>query len=94
MTTSHPTPYNVFVIDDDVFLLDMYATKFSQKDFSVTSASGTIEALEKLRGGFTPDVIVWTTGRHRSRARARGVRVYHQSIRHPVGGGRESIRSP
>ena len=58
MTTSHPTPYNVFVIDDDVFLLDMYATKFSQKDFSVTSASGTIEALEKVRGGFTPDVIV------------------------------------
>ncbi len=58
MTTQHPTPYNVFVIDDDVFLLDMYATKFSQKDFSVTSASGTIEALEKLREGFKPDVIV------------------------------------
>jgi CheY-like chemotaxis protein len=58
MTTQHPTPYNVFVIDDDVFLLDMYATKFSQKDFSVTSASGTIEALEKLREGLKPDVIV------------------------------------
>ena len=50
--------YNVFVIDDDVFLLDMYATKFSQKDFLVTSVPGTLEALEKLRGGYVPDVIV------------------------------------
>ena len=37
--------YNVFVIDDDAFLLDMYALKFSQKNFQVTSASGTLQAL-------------------------------------------------
>jgi DNA-binding response OmpR family regulator len=48
----------VFVIDDDAFLLDMYALKFSQKDFDVTSSGGTLEALEKLRGGYTPDIIV------------------------------------
>ena len=50
--------YNVFVIDDDSFLLDMYALKFSQKNFQVTSASGTLQALEKLRTGFVPDIIV------------------------------------
>ncbi len=50
--------YNVFVIDDDAFLLDMYALKFSQKNFQVTSASGTLQALEKLRTGFVPDIIV------------------------------------
>jgi len=46
------------IIDDDAFLLDMYALKFSQKDFIVESASGTLMALEKLRGGFVPDIIV------------------------------------
>ena len=54
-TTSGP---RVFVIDDDAFLLDMYALKFTQKDFKVTTSSGTLEALEKLRGGYTPDIIV------------------------------------
>ncbi len=50
--------YSVLVIDDDAFLLDMYALKFSQKNFLVTSASGTLQALEKLRTGFVPDIIV------------------------------------
>ena len=50
--------YSVFIIDDDSFLLDMYALKFSQKEFNVTSAHGTLEALEKLRGGFSPDIIL------------------------------------
>ncbi len=50
--------YDILVIDDDAFLLDMYALKFSQKNFQVTSASGTLEALDKLRAGLTPDIIV------------------------------------
>ena len=50
--------YNILVIDDDSFLLDMYALKFSQKEFEVTTASGTLEALDKLRGGLMPDIIV------------------------------------
>lgn len=58
MLKQNPVSYSVFVIDDDAFLLDMYATKFSQKDFLVTSAPGTLEALEKLRAGFAPDVMV------------------------------------
>ncbi len=50
--------YSVLVIDDDSFLLDMYALKFSQKNFQVTSAPGTLQALEKLRTDFVPDIIV------------------------------------
>ncbi len=50
--------HSVLVIDDDSFLLDMYAMKFSQKNFQVTACSGTLEALEKLRTGFKPDIIV------------------------------------
>ena len=50
--------HNILIIDDDSFLLDMYALKFSQKNFSVTTASGTLGALEKLRGGLTPEIIV------------------------------------
>jgi CheY-like chemotaxis protein len=50
--------FNIFIIDDDSFLLDMYALKFSQKNFTVTSASGTLAALEKLREGYVPDIIL------------------------------------
>ena len=50
--------YKILVIDDDAFLLDMYALKFTQKGFHVETSSGTIQALEKLGEGYTPDVIV------------------------------------
>lgn len=56
--TNEKTTHDVMVIDDDAFLLDMYALKFSQKDFHVTASSGTIDALEKLRGGYAPEIIV------------------------------------
>lgn len=52
------TGYKILVIDDDSFLLDMYALKFSQKNFHVETASGTLQALEKLEGGYTPEIIV------------------------------------
>jgi len=50
--------YSVFIIDDDAFLLEMYSVKFTQKNFTVTTAPGTLEALEQLRGGLTPDIIL------------------------------------
>lgn len=50
--------YNILIVDDDAFLLDMYSLKFSQKNFHVTTSGGTIDALEKLRGGYVPDVMV------------------------------------
>jgi len=48
----------ILIIDDDSFLLDMYALKFNQSNFEVTTALGSMQALEKLHGGYTPDVIL------------------------------------
>lgn len=48
----------ILIVDDDSFLLDMYALKFSQSGFEVTTALGALPALEKLRAGFVPDLIL------------------------------------
>lgn len=48
----------ILIIDDDAFLLDMYALKFSQKNFDVTTSAGTTDALDKLRVGYKPDVLL------------------------------------
>ncbi len=48
----------IFIIDDDSFLLDMYALKFSQSNYEVTTALGSEPALAKLKEGFVPDVML------------------------------------
>jgi CheY-like chemotaxis protein len=48
----------VLIIDDDKFLLDMYALKFSQNGFSVVAEPAADRALERLRDGLKPDVIL------------------------------------
>ncbi len=48
----------ILIIDDDSFLLDMYALKFNQSNFSVVTALGPEIALEKLHGGLVVDVIL------------------------------------
>ena len=48
----------ILIVDDDGFLLDMYALKFSQNNFEVEAASGGAQAIDKLRGGLKPDVIL------------------------------------
>lgn len=49
----------VMLVDDDKFLLDMYSLKFSQAGFTVHPCFSTKEALETLRGGAKPDVVVF-----------------------------------
>lgn len=48
----------ILIVDDDNFLLDMYALKFSQNNFEVYTAAGGVSALEKLKGGLSPDVML------------------------------------
>jgi len=48
----------ILIVDDDAFLLDMYALKFSQNSFEVYTASGGEQAIEKLKGGLVPDIIL------------------------------------
>lgn len=48
----------ILIVDDDNFLLDMYALKFSQSNFEVHTSSGGNDAILKLKGGLSPDVIL------------------------------------
>lgn len=48
----------ILIVDDDSFLLDMYALKFSQNNFEVYTAGNGKQALEKFQGGFCPEVML------------------------------------
>ncbi|MFH1979050.1 MAG: response regulator [Patescibacteria group bacterium] len=48
----------VFLVDDDEFLLDMYALKFKASGFNVEIAYGAEEAMTQLRQGLVPDVLL------------------------------------
>ncbi|OGI63775.1 hypothetical protein A2914_01205 [Candidatus Nomurabacteria bacterium RIFCSPLOWO2_01_FULL_41_21] len=48
----------ILIVDDDSFLLDMYAFKFNQNDFEVYTFLDGGEALKKLREGLKPDVLI------------------------------------
>jgi len=48
----------ILIVDDDSFLLDMYALKFSKSNFSVSTSISPEGALEKLRAGLNPDIIL------------------------------------
>ena len=52
-------PNIILLVDDDKFLLDMYSLKFSQAGFTVEPCFSTHEALERLRGGVKPAVILF-----------------------------------
>ena len=48
----------ILIVDDDNFLLDMYALKFSQNNFEVYTAGDGLQAIDKLKDGLTPDVML------------------------------------
>ena len=48
----------ILFVDDDKFLLEMYALKFSKNQYEVNSAQGSEEALKIIRGGFVPDILL------------------------------------
>jgi CheY-like chemotaxis protein len=50
--------YKVLIVDDDKFLLDMYATKFKNLGHDAAVAVGSNDALTKLRGGDTPEILI------------------------------------
>lgn len=49
-------PVKILIVDDDKFLLDMYALKFSERGFTVETALSGAAALERLASGFQPAV--------------------------------------
>ncbi len=58
MNTKDPKSHSVLIIDDDKFLLDMYTMKFKDCGCSVEGIADPVAALEKLRGGATPSIIL------------------------------------
>ena len=52
------TQGKVAIVDDDMFILDMYAFKFSQNNFEVHTASNGVNAISKLKEGLNPDIIM------------------------------------
>jgi len=49
----------IMLVDDDKFLLDMYSMKFANEGYTVQSCLSGQDALEILKNGFTPDVILF-----------------------------------
>ena len=56
--TETTLPKKIFIVDDDSFLLDMYAMRFTQAGFVVETAMNATQTLEKLHGGSTPDILL------------------------------------
>lgn len=49
----------IFIVDDDKFLLDMYAIKFKESGFKTESALGSLDAFSRLKEGLEPDVVLF-----------------------------------
>jgi two-component system chemotaxis response regulator CheY len=50
--------YSVMIVDDDKFLLDMYTLKFSDGGCIVDAIASPVDALEKLKTGVVPNIIL------------------------------------
>ncbi|MEK7519678.1 MAG: response regulator [Patescibacteria group bacterium] len=48
----------VLIVEDDVFLSDMYQTKFTESGYVVNVAQDGAQALAMLQGGVRPDVVL------------------------------------
>lgn len=48
----------VLIVDDDKFLLGMYSLKFANNGYDVETTMGSEVTLEKLRGGYKPDIVL------------------------------------
>jgi CheY-like chemotaxis protein len=48
----------ILIVDDDTFLLDMYALKFNQNNFEVYTATSGMQAIEKLKAKLNPAVML------------------------------------
>ncbi len=58
MNTKDRKSYSILIVDDDRFLLDMYTMKCKDYGCSVEGIADPVVALEKLRKGATPSIIL------------------------------------
>jgi len=48
----------VLLVDDDKFLLNMYARKLDHSGFIIETAENGLAAYDKVKGGYVPDVLI------------------------------------
>jgi CheY-like chemotaxis protein len=53
-----PNGKKVLFVDDDTFLLDMYAIKFSKGGYEVKTSESPASAIKLLEGGYAPDIML------------------------------------
>ncbi|MDO8620029.1 MAG: response regulator [bacterium] len=56
--TAPKKKHSVLLIDDDQFLLSMYSIKFKNLGFEVETITSATSALQKLRDGLKPDMVL------------------------------------
>lgn len=56
---TEPKKRKILIVDDDSFLLDMYALRFTQAGFDVETAQSASQTIEKLRAGLVPTVCLF-----------------------------------
>ena len=50
--------YSILIVDDDKFLSDMYALKFTERGFTVETAENGMTALSKVDAGLKRDIFL------------------------------------
>lgn len=50
--------YKVMLVDDDMFLLNMYSMKFTKSNCEVNACQSSADALKKLKEGYIPDILL------------------------------------
>ena len=58
MAIEEKKEYKIMIVDDDDFLVNMYATKFCLSGVSVDACNSGKALLEKLHAGAKPDIIL------------------------------------
>jgi CheY-like chemotaxis protein len=58
MAAEDEKKYKILIVDDDDFLVNMYATKFGISDVSVEALKSGSLLIEKLQSGFRCDLIL------------------------------------
>lgn len=49
----------ILLVDDDKFLVDMYTVKFREANFDIIPAFSGEEAMDRLKEGADPDVVIF-----------------------------------
>jgi two-component system chemotaxis response regulator CheY len=56
--TKAEKPLTIMLVDDDAFIIDIYSVKLTERGHTIVPFQLATAALEKLRSGWKPDILV------------------------------------